>query len=64
MVKHLPLEFMIGGELMKPHACALQYFTEGQNVLALGKTTCPACEKNCFLLKSKISSIENRAAAI
>ena len=27
IVKDLPVEFLIGGELMKPHGCTLQYST-------------------------------------
>ena len=44
--KDLPVEFLIGGELMKPHGCTLQYSTAGRNVFHLGNNVCETCFEN------------------
>ena len=46
VVKDLPVEFLIGGELMKPHSCSLQYVTSGCNTFHLGSLTCPISPEN------------------
>ena len=43
VVKDLPLEFLVGGELMKPHASTLQNATTGRNFFHLGTTACNVC---------------------
>ena len=52
VVKDLPLEFLIGGELMKPHACTLQYATTGRNIFHLGTNSCIICIENYKFLQT------------
>ena len=57
VVKDLPLEFLIGGELMKSHDCTLTYSSMGRNILTLGKETCSCCKFNSNRLENANSSL-------
>ena len=37
IVRNLPVEFIVGGEFMKPHACTFQYVPNGRNEFVIQK---------------------------
>jgi len=57
IVKDLPVDLLLGGELMKPHGCMLQYVTSGRNVFKLGNKTCATCKENYELIRTKDSKL-------
>ena len=46
IVKDLPIDFILGGEFMKPHACTLQYAPAGRNEFIVQRTECKYCAQN------------------
>ena len=46
VVKDLPLEALIGGDVFIPHFCTLQYLKNGRKRLEFGLQTCSECEHN------------------
>ena len=46
VVKDLPVQFLIGGETLRPHAATLQYFPPGRNTLSFSEGPCTACNDN------------------
>ena len=52
VVKDLPVDFLLGGEFMKPHACTLQYATTGRNRFQIGIDFCSSCNLNLVTIKT------------
>ncbi len=50
VVQEIPVDFIIGGELMKCHKSSLVYQSEGRNTLTFGSDSCSLCEINRELL--------------
>ena len=46
VVKDLPLEALIGGDVFTPHFCTLQYLKNNRKRLEFGTQTCSECERN------------------
>ena len=46
VVKDLPLEALIGGDVFTPHFCTLQYLKNNRKRLEFGTHTCSECERN------------------
>ena len=46
VVRDLPLEALIGGDVFIPHFCTLQYLKNGKKRLEFGLQTCSECERN------------------
>ena len=57
IVKDLPVNFLLGGELMTPHACTLQYVPNARNTLTLGNVECTICKENKETLKDAQSPL-------
>ena len=38
--KDLPVDIIIGGELLRPHECTISYASTGRDIFHLGKATC------------------------
>ena len=43
VVKDLPVAVLLGGELMRPHCCSLQYTATGRNNFHLRTPSCSVC---------------------
>ena len=52
IVRDLPLDFLLGGEFMRPHQCNLQYSTVGRNTFTLGDVPCSKCVRNHQILRT------------
>ena len=50
VVRDLPLDAVLGGELLRPHSARLKYCVDERNVVEL-ETSCPACEINRGILR-------------
>ena len=55
VVKDLPFSVLMGGEMMRPHCCSLQYAASGRNTFNFGVTTCSICKSNLAFLKGENS---------
>ena len=55
IVKGLPVDILLGGELMRPHACTCQYNQQGRGIFSLGTDKCKLCEENLQILKAENS---------
>ena len=60
VVKDLPVDFIIGGEIMKAHISQLNYTLSGRNVLNLTSVSCNVCEMNKSLLECISSPLLTR----
>ena len=59
VVKGLPVDFIIGGELMKCHNSSITYQNKGRNIFKLGSDSCIVCDTNHELLKRQDSVLLN-----
>ena len=59
IVRDLPVDFLLGRELRKPHGCSLQYSNLGRNVFELGNLKCFICESNYEILKKRAPHLLN-----
>ena len=43
IVPDLPVDLIVGGDVMKPHACSLKYHPTGRNEFLMGEEKCESC---------------------
>ena len=55
VVKELPVPILVGGEMMRPHCCSLQYTAAGRNNFYLGVSSCSICRSNLTFLQGEHS---------
>ncbi|KAF0097232.1 MAG: hypothetical protein FD142_3166, partial [bacterium] len=53
VVHDLPVDVILGGELMRPHQCTLQYADSGRNEFHMGLATCDKCDLTRERLREK-----------
>ena len=56
IVRGLPVDFIVGGEIMKPHGSLLAYTPSGRNEFDLGQASCEICVDNKKILQDEHSS--------
>ena len=55
IVKDLPVDFLIGGEVMRPHAANLQFLEKGKNTISFYNAFCSVCHENFRVLRESNS---------
>ena len=55
IVNGLPVEILLGGEIMRPHACTCQNNQQGSGIFSVGTDKCQHCEENHQFLKPENS---------
>ena len=53
VVRGLPLDILIGGELLEPHRCRLTYQADGRKRVEVFDTACAACHRNLNFMRER-----------